>query len=184
MTAGSPDGARGANEGPGGAGARGKGGREYRAETAAPPAAALAGLATAVDDWGGEWSSREGGGDLTLPVQAGLRHGLLRAHATAAARAGGCDIALVVDEERWALDRASVLLLAIAAVASLAAVLWPFVPAVEKVAPLGLVLGATAWLAVLARLRHRGPAELLAEVEATLGEGREPETPPAPIAPS
>jgi hypothetical protein len=184
VSAGSPDGARGADAGHDAAGVRSDSGREYRVQTVAQTAAALAGLAAAVDDWGGEWSSREGGGDLTLPVQAGLRHGLLRAHATAAARAGGCDLALVVDEERWALDRASVLLLGTAAVTSLAAVLWPFVPAVEKVAPLGLVLGATAWLAVLARLRHRGPAELLAEVEAALAEGREPEPPPPPIAPS
>ncbi len=144
---------------------------------------ALAALGEAVGDWGGEWSARPGGGELSLPVQAGLRHGLLRGHAKVIPVADGCEIALGVASETWVLDRSAVLLLTMAAISGLAGVLWPFYPQLGRFVPIGLVLGITAWLAILSRLRHHGPAELLAEVEAALEGAGDAEAPPPPVSP-
>lgn len=157
--------------------------RVVRLSTRAASGEALDALAEAVSGWGGEWSAEEGGGTLVVPVRAGLRYGLLRARARAAATPGGCEIVLEVIEERWSLNRSAVLLLTVAGLTSLAGVLWPFVPALTPFAPLGLVLGASAWLAILARLRHQGAGELLAEAAAALDDDRPHAESSSPITP-
>ena len=101
-------------------------------------------------------------------MQAGLRRGLARGRAKVTPSSGGSELVLEVDATTWRLDRAAVLLLVIAALAALALVAWPFWPPLTKFAPLGLVLGASAWLVILARLRHEGPKELLAQIEEAL----------------
>lgn len=162
--------------------------RVYRLRSPHAAEKVLAACATAVEDWGGEWGAREGGGELKLPVHAGLRRGLAKARATAArsGTASGSELSLAVDDTHWWLDRSAVVLLVTAALAALALVLWPFFPALAKLAPLGLILGASVWLVVLARLRHAGPAELLAQVgealEEPVSEAKAAE-PPRPIAP-
>ena len=72
------------------------------------------------------------------------------------------------------LDIAGLLLL-VALLGAATATLWPFVPALQSLPPLGLVLAVAAWLAVLTRLRHRSVAELLDEVGSRLEEP--PESP-------
>jgi len=144
--------------------------RVYRLRSPHTAEALLSASAAAVEDWGGEWTTPERGGELTLPVQAGLRRGLARGRATAAPASGGSELALEVDATTWRLDRSAVLLLVIAALAALALVAWPFWPPLAKFAPLGLVLGASAWLVILARLRHEGPKEFLAQVEEALAD--------------
>jgi len=159
-----------------------------RLRTTRDRAAALAAVASTVEDWSGEWTAAGDGGDLRLPVEAGLRRGFVRGRVTATAANGGSELALEIVEARWWVHRVSVALLLGAAVPAMAGVLWPFVPAVAPLVPLGLVLGAASWLAILARLRHRGPAEFLADVELALeqpkggDEQRSAEKPP-PIAP-
>lgn len=147
----------------------------------------LAACTTAVEDWGGEWTSHEQGGELRLPVQAGLRRGVVRGRATTSRNGAGSELSVEVADTAWRLDRSAVVLLVTAALAAVALVLWPFYPALAKLAPLGLVLGASVWLVILARLRHEGPAELLAQVESAL-EGpdikeTDAEEPPMPITP-
>jgi hypothetical protein len=142
---------------------------------AATPTAIAEALREAVQDWGGEWNG-EAAGALTLPVQAGLRHGVLDGRATITAVAGGSELAIDIVGERWVLDRGSLVILVTAALASVAGVLWPFFPALARFAPLGLVLGVSAWLVVVSRLSHRGPAELLVEVAAACEE-----PPPPPV---
>ncbi len=160
--------------------------RVYRLRSPHAVEKLLAACATAVEDWGGEWRACANGGELQLPVHAGLRRGIATARATAARSGAGSELSIAVNETNWWLDRSAVVLLVTAALAASALVLWPFFPAVAKLAPLGLVLGAGVWLVVLARLRHAGPAEFLAQVEAALEEpaGEAPaEEPPRPIAP-
>ncbi|HEV8237889.1 MAG TPA: hypothetical protein VGS57_00810 [Thermoanaerobaculia bacterium] len=161
-----------------------------RLQTARDRAAALAAVASTVEDWNGEWTAAgDGGGELRLPVEAGLRRGFVRGRVTATAAAAGSELALEIVESRWWVHRVAVALLLGAAIPASAGVLWPFVPAVAPLVPLGLVLGAAAWLAILARLRHRGPAEFLSDVEAALDEGTTlaaaagEDAPPAPISP-
>ena len=159
-----------------------------RLQTTRDRAAALAAVASTVNDWNGEWTAAADGGDLRLPVEAGLRRGFVRGRVTATAASAGSELALEIVEARWWVHRIAVALLLGAAVPAMAGVLWPFVPAVAPLVPLGLVLGAAAWLAILARLRHRGPAEFLSDVEGALEEAKTgaaapaEETPP-PIAP-
>ncbi len=152
------------------------------------PAAALAALVSTVEDWGGEWTPSGEGGELRLPVEAGLRRGFVRACATATAEGRGSELTLEVVDARWWVHRTALALLLGAAVPAIAGVLWPFYPALAPLVPLGLVLGAASWLAILARLRHRGPAEMLADVEAALkapksGGADEAEEPPPPVTP-
>ena len=166
-----------------GAGAAAEGPRVYTLRSPRSREAVLAALSSAVGEWGGEWTARENGGELKLPVHAGLRRGLLHGETIGRASAHGSEIELVVRSTSWWLDRSAVMLLLLAALSALAVVLWPFFPALAKWAPIGLVLGASVWLVILARLRHEGPIELMREVEAALDDGAQPKEPPTPIAP-
>ena len=56
---------------------------EYRLEVEATPERALAAVAAVAEDWGAEWAPEPGGGQLYLPVVAGLRRGLLSGRLTA-----------------------------------------------------------------------------------------------------
>ena len=177
-------GERGATPAPAGTGAEPP--QVFRLRTERDREAALAALATTVEAWAGEWTAQGDGGELRVPVEAGLRRGFLRARVSAAAVSGGSEVVLEVVEARWWVHRAAVALLLGAAIPALAGALWPFYPAVGPLVPLGLGLGVASWLAILARLRHRGSAELLADVEAAMeeprggsGEGEEAEAPPA-----
>ena len=150
---------------------------------------ALAALAWTVEDWGGEWTASGNGGELRVPVEAGLRRGFVRARVTATATSRGSELTIEIVEARWWMHRVAVALLLGAAVPAMAGVLWPFVPAVAPLVPLGLVLAAAAWLAILARLRHRGTAEFLRDVETaleaptTVATAAAEDAPPAPVSP-
>jgi hypothetical protein len=158
--------------------------RLYRLRTKHAATESLVALGEAVNDWGGEWTAGQGGAELMLPVQAGLRRGELRGRARSTALPGGSELEVEIAQAQWALDRSAVLLLTMAAITGVACVLWPFYPALAQLVPLGLVLGASAWLVILARLRHHGPVELLAQVEEALDGEAAPVEPPAPIVPT
>jgi hypothetical protein len=141
-----------------------------RRRTAAPAAATLATLGELVEAWGGEWNAETR--ELRLPLQAGVRHGWASGRAEASERIGGSDLVLRMEEPRWSVDRPAVLMLLMGAASGLCAVLWPFFPPLARFVPIGLVLGASVWLVVLSRLRHRGVVELLDDVEEALGGDR------------
>lgn len=136
--------------------------------TASDPEAALAALAETAAEWDGEWAREGGGGRLALPVQGGLRQGVVQVQASAHAVAGGSELVLRTESAHWALRRSATLLLLVALLGAAAATLWPFVPALQSLPPLGLLLAVAAWLAVLTRLRHKSVREFLDEVEARL----------------
>jgi hypothetical protein len=158
-----------------------------RLQTTGDRATALAAVASTVEDWSGEWTAAVDGGEVRLPVEAGLRRGFVRGRVTVTGASGGSELAIEIVEERWWVHRVAVALLLGAAIPAMAGVLWPFVPAVAPLVPLGLVLGVASWLAILARLRHRGPAEFVADLDAALAEPKSTlalgEEPPPPIAP-
>ena len=137
----------------------------HRLRTTADAPTALAAVADAAEAWGGSWELREGGGLLRLPVQAGLRHGELEVGVAATGLpAGGVELAFGVERAAWTVHRTAAGLLVMAALGALATLLWPFVPALGPLAPMGVVLAVAAWLVVLSRLRHHGLAELTEEV--------------------
>jgi hypothetical protein len=128
----------------------------------------------AAEAWGGQLGRQGSGGELVLPVQAGLRHGLLRGRFEVAPQGGGSRLALTVDEIDWQVHRPAVAMLALGAAAAAVLVLWPFLPALQALLPLALVVAVGAWFLVIARLQNRGPEEFLALVEALAGASREP----------
>jgi hypothetical protein len=150
-----------------------------RLTTAQPRAAALKVVAEAAEDWDASWEPNGGaGGTLQLGALAGLRHGELTIDVTATdAAAGGSELALQVASERWRLHGTAAGLLAVAGAGAVTTLLWPFVPAVAPIAPMGAVLAIGAWLVVLSRLRHVGFAELVADLQERLEEPPEPDGP-------
>ena len=140
----------------------------YRLRTRVAPERALAAFGEMVEAHGGEWDAVSG--STTLVLQAGVRHGIARGHVRAVPQIAGSELIVQASEERWALDRSMVLMLVLGALAGLVCVLWPFFPLIARFVPIGLVLGASVWLAVLSRLRHLGIGELLAQVERELEE--------------
>ena len=138
--------------------------------TGSDPDAALDALGEAAAEWEGEWAREGNGGRLALPVQGGLRHGVVQVQASAHPVAGGSELVLRTEQAHWHLRRSATTLLVVALLGALAATLWPFVPELQSLPPLGLVLAVAAWLAVLTRLRHRSVAELLDDVAARLEE--------------
>lgn len=148
--------------------------------TGSDPEAALAALGEAAAEWEGEWEREGTGGRLALPVQGGLRHGVVQVQASAHPVTGGAELVLRTERADWHLRRSAVLLLLVALLGAATATLWPFVPALQSLPPLGLVLAVAGWLAVLTRLRHRAVAEFLDDIETKLepiepqGERSEP----------
>jgi len=140
----------------------------HRLRTRATPEQALAALGELVEAWGGEWKAASG--ELVVPLQAGVRHGRSRGHARAVQQIVGSELVLEMQEAEWALDRSAVLMLVLAGASGIAGVLWPFYPPLATFVPIGLVLGASVWLVILSRLRNKGVAELLSEVEQQLSE--------------
>ncbi|HVS02524.1 MAG TPA: hypothetical protein VMT16_07125 [Thermoanaerobaculia bacterium] len=144
--------------------------RTHRRELPVPPEAAAAAVEAELPHWGGSWQRQGLAGAFELPVQAGLRHGLLRGRLEAAPHPHGATVQVAVEEEIWRLHRPAAALLAAAAAAAVAGVLWPFFPWLAGLLPLALVLSLGAWFLVLTRLRHHGAEELLGAVEAATRE--------------
>ena len=129
---------------------------------------------------------------LALPVQAGLRRGVLRgqlrvvAAAATAARAPAegekaeeqdadeqdagarSELRLEIADGDYRLHGSAVAILALAAGAGLAIVLWPWFPHLLQLLPIALVLAAAAWFLVLSRLQNRGVDELFDTVDELL----------------
>jgi hypothetical protein len=114
--------------------------------------------------WGGEWTERDGGGELVLPVVAALRRGIVRAGVEIQPAAEGSRIALHERESAVALNRGAVAVLAIGALGGVTLALWPFFPRLLLAAPLAAVLAFLAWFLVVSRLRMSGLEEFLGEV--------------------
>lgn len=128
-------------------------------------------LATAADAWGAEWSgdsasgaSNPNGGRLVLPVVFGLRRGVLVGRVDFTPAGDGVRIGWQLEESHLEVQRASVAVLALAVVALLPALAWPFQPRLLALLPFAAVMGLLAWWLVLSRLENSGPEEFFASV--------------------
>lgn len=144
-----------------------------------PPARVWTAMRRAADTWGAEWEPAASGGEVTgrlrLPVQAGLRYGLVDAEValepvvaspTAGAGEPGEEITEVVfrpTSSLYFINTTLVVILAFSALGGLLVVAWPFFPegGLGQVAPLGAVLAVVGWFLVVSRLENRGPEEFL-----------------------
>jgi hypothetical protein len=137
-------------------------GRPYTLRVAAEPAAALAAVGRAAEDWGAAWEPGIEGGRLELPVAAGLRHGRLSGRLDVASTAGGeAEVAFHPERAEYRLWLPAVVVLTLAAAGAGLTVVWPFFPELLPIAPFGAILALGGWFLVISRLQNRGAEEFL-----------------------
>jgi hypothetical protein len=136
----------------------------------------------AAEDWGAGWQAGIAGGRLELPVSAGLRHGRMSARVDLegleGSSAGGSSgdegprtrVVLRPERAEYHLWTPAVVILVVAVAGALLTVIWPFFPKLLPLAPIGAILGLSAWFLIVTRLQNRGPEEFLALVAGHTGE--------------
>jgi hypothetical protein len=129
-----------------------------------PPAAALTALASVAEDGGAEWRPEGEGGELILPVVAGLRRGVAAGRITVTRAGAASRISYDVTGSELRVQRPAVVILTVALAAAVLGMLWPFFPALISVAPWAAAIVLSAWLLVVARLRSAGAEEFLRAV--------------------
>ena len=138
--------------------------QEHAIDLALPPEEALAALGRTAEDWGAEFQRSGAGGQLHLPVLAGLRKGLVSGGVEVRPAAGGSRVVFRPEQSLYAVQTSAVMVLLLATAGALLTVLWPFYPQLITVAPFGAVIALGGWFLVIARLRTSGPDEFLAAV--------------------
>ncbi len=149
---------------------------------AAAPAEALRALSQVAEDWGGDWRGSISGGHLELPVSAGLRYGRLTGQVSVrTADGGGTEVVFQPEKSEYRLWTRAVVILGLSGFGALVTVVWPFYPRLLGLAPVGALLGLSAWFLIVSQLRNEGADEFL-EMVAALAEAPEepgePETEP------
>jgi hypothetical protein len=148
---------------------------EHAIDLPQAPAEALRALGAAAEEWGAEFAPAvtagpgSAGGELRLPVVAGLRRGLLSGPVAVAPAGSGSRLVFRPVAQDYYLETSAVALLSMAAAGALLTVAWPLFPRLLPVAPLGLLLAVGGWFLVLSRLRGRGPEEFMASVAGHAG---------------
>ncbi len=92
----------------------------------------------------------------------GLRRGVLVGRVDFEPSGDGARLVWQLEESHLELQRASVAMLAMAVLALLPALAWPFNPKLLSLLPFAVVMGLLAWWLVLSRLENSGPEEFFA----------------------
>ena len=151
----------------------------YEIELDLTPDEALEALSDGADAWNGTWHRQGTGGQLTLPVAAGVRYGVLYGSVSVQPSGEGVRVTYHVDRSEYATNAGAVGILALGTLGVLAMLAWPLLPGTSpNLAGSGFILILLAWLVVGRRLRHRGAADFLASLGPRPGE-----TPSGPFAP-
>jgi hypothetical protein len=165
------------------AGAAGAVPAEHAIDLPHTPAEAWRALGAAAEDWGADLERRAAGGELRLPVVAGLRRGLLSGPVAVEAAGTGSRVVFRPAAQDYWLETSAVAVLVMAGAGALLTVAWPLFPKLLPGAPFGAVLALSGWFLVVSRLRGKGPADFLRSVAAQPPERRDPGM-PAPGEPS
>ena len=147
--------------------------REHAVGLALGREPALAALVRTAEAWGADFERQGDGGRLTMPVIAGLRRGWARGSVRVKGEGEGSRVTLAVEESKYRLQTAAVVVLLLSLAGAVVAVLWPFFSRLLALAPLGLALAVGGWLLVVSRLTTSGPEEFLAQLAAE-AEGNPP----------
>ncbi len=139
---------------------------EHAVDLEVSPEKALAAVSRAAADWGAEFQPAGLGGQLRLPVVAGLRRGLITGAVEVRPAMEGSGVIFRPETSIYHVQTASVMVLLLAVCGGLLTVLWPFFPELIAVAPFGALLALGGWFLVISRLRTSGPEEFLAAVAA------------------
>jgi hypothetical protein len=113
---------------------------------------------------GGSWGRGATGGQLRLPVAAGLRRGWVSGPLAIEESAQGSRVTFTPVAQDYYLETSAVAVLVMAGAGALLSVAWPLFPGLLPTAPFGMVLAVAGWMLIVSRLRARGPAEFLATV--------------------
>lgn len=144
---------------------------EHAIDLAVSPEKALAAVRGTAEMWGAEFQPRGyTGGELRMPVVAGMRRGLVTGAVEIRAEAEGSRVVFLPETSIYYVQTASVMVLLLAVAGALLTLLWPFYPKLLAVAPFGAILALGGWFLVVSRLRTSGPDEFLAAV-AVAAEG-------------
>jgi hypothetical protein len=134
------------------------------------PEEAVSAVQKTADEWGAEFQRSGAGGQLHLPVLAGLRRGLMSGGVEVRPEAGGSRVVFRPEQSVYHVQGSAVMVLLVAVSGAILTVLWPFFPHLVSVAPFGAILALGGWFLVISRLRTSGPDEFL-EAVAAVGEG-------------
>jgi len=137
---------------------------EHAVELPYTPAEALRAIGAAAEDWGAEFEPRGAGGELRLPVVAGLRRGMLSGPVAVEAARPGARVVFRPVAQDYYLETSAVAVLLMAAAGALLSMAWPLFPSLLPTAPFGVVLALSGWFLVLSRRRGRGAADFLASI--------------------
>ena len=132
---------------------------------------ALEALADGAEAWNGAWHGHGSGGQLTLPVAAGVRSGLVHGAVSVRSTGEGVHVLFHIERSDYSTNAAAVGILALGALGVLAMLAWPLLPGTSpNLAGSGFILILMAWLVVGRRLRHRSAADFLASLGPRPGE--------------
>lgn len=123
----------------------------------------------AAELWGARWSRLGTGGQLDLPVHAGVRQGVVKGRLSTESHPKGTTLVFHTESSEYALKLGAVAILSLGGLSALALVLWPIYPRLLDVAPLALVFSIVAWLLIASRLQSAGVEDFL-NLVATGGE--------------
>jgi hypothetical protein len=133
---------------------------EHAIDLGISPEKALAAVGRAAEDWGAEFQ----GGQLRLPVVAGIRRGLVTGTVEVGPAEGGSRVVFRPETSAYYVQAQAVVILLLAVAGGLLTLVWPFFPKLMAVAPFGAVLALGGWFLVVSRLRTSGPDEFLVAV--------------------
>jgi hypothetical protein len=145
---------------------------EHQIDLQLPPEEALSALRRTAEDWGAQFEPEGTGGQLHLPVLAGMRRGLVSGPVEIQPAGGGSRLVFRPESSVYYLQTAAVAILLVAIAGAGLVLVWPFFPGLIAVAPFGAILALGGWFLVVSRLRTSGPDDFLAAVEA---QGEAPE---------
>ena len=139
-----------------------------------PPAEALSVLRRTAEDWGAELQESGEGGQLHLPVLAGMRRGLVSGPVEVRPAGEGSRLTFRPETSIYYVQTQAVMILLLSVAGGLLTVLWPFFPKLLSVAPFGAVVALGGWFLVVSRLRTSGPDDFLKAVAAQADAPRNP----------
>lgn len=135
--------------------------QDHRLELQAQASEVLDEIAEAAEIWDADWRREGTGGHLDLPVDIGLKQGLLRGTVKTRQTGDTVEVVYTVTEEHYRLRTAAVVVLLFGAAGGLLLVLVPLYPQLFRLAPAALLFSVAAWFMVSSQIRTRGPHEFL-----------------------
>jgi len=112
------------------------------------------------------------GGEIALPVAAGLRRGLVEADVNFEPTRTGCRVTLDVRAVAYRLNWTAFMILLFGGVSAVVLLLWPIFPPLLQLAPFAALMAFSSWFLVAARLRTSDPQDYLDDLAADLAHDR------------